>query len=402
MFKVLIADDEPKIRRGLQNAFNWEDMNMLVVGTAKDGEEALQMVREKQPDICLVDICMPRLSGLDMIEKIREEIPGIVMIVVTGHNEFQFAHKALKLQVFEYILKPVCEDELLRVLIKAKVELEERDNNEKRLEIINEKLQKSLPILKHVFIRDWLNGSITKDEIEDNLQFHDMKFERNIGIVLLKTNVADLGYKPGLEEERQLFLSAIQDIFEEQLIDLNPYVITRDENENLVAICSIINDITWSNLLYLVEAKVDKRLGHKVTLYKRIVESGIEGINIEYENIKKDLYNEKQCLPVVKKIKSYIEENYANPNFQLQDVAENMGMSLAYLSKLFKHEVGISFVEYLTKHRINKAIYLLKDPLVKIYEVADKVGYSSQHYFCEVFKKVLNVSPSEYRKKETS
>jgi two-component system response regulator YesN len=79
-------------------------------------------------------------------------------------------------------------------------------------------------------------------------------------------------------------------------------------------------------------------------------------------------------------------------------VADHMQVSPTYLSKLLKHETGASFVDYLTQVRIKKAIQLMNDPAEKIYEIAEKVGYSNQHYFSTAFKKVLGFSPMEYRR----
>ena len=114
----------------------------------------------------------------------------------------------------------------------------------------------------------------------------------------------------------------------------------------------------------------------------------------------KNLHSEIHCLPVIKKVKSYIEGNYQDPELSLQRIAADLLLSLSYLSKLFKQEVGMSFIDFLIKIRIKEAIKLMNNPQLKIYEIAEQVGYSSQHYFCAAFKKVLGVSPTEYRQKE--
>ena len=76
-----------------------------------------------------------------------------------------------------------------------------------------------------------------------------------------------------------------------------------------------------------------------------------------------------------------------------------MQISPTYLSRLLKQEIGVSFIEYLTHVRVQKAIQLIQDPATKLYEVAERVGYANQHYFSTAFKKVLGVSPAEYRKR---
>ena len=95
----------------------------------------------------------------------------------------------------------------------------------------------------------------------------------------------------------------------------------------------------------------------------------------------------------------YIETHYYKEELSLQDLAQSVQISPTYLSRLLKSEIGVSFIEYLTYVRVQKAMQLMSDPTVKIYEVAERVGYSNQHYFSTAFKKVVGLSPVEYRKR---
>lgn len=98
--------------------------------------------------------------------------------------------------------------------------------------------------------------------------------------------------------------------------------------------------------------------------------------------------------------KSIVDNNYYRKTLSLQIVAEQLHLSSQHLSRIFRQEMGITFVDYLTKVRIRRAMELLVNSQDKIYEITEKVGYSSQHYFCNVFKKIMGVSPAEYRKNE--
>ena len=94
----------------------------------------------------------------------------------------------------------------------------------------------------------------------------------------------------------------------------------------------------------------------------------------------------------------YIDAHYAEPDLSLEEVASAAQISPGYLSRLLKLETGFSFVDYLTRVRINKAVQIMSDPAVKVYEVAEAVGYQSQHYFSRAFKRVFGRPPVEYRK----
>ena len=98
------------------------------------------------------------------------------------------------------------------------------------------------------------------------------------------------------------------------------------------------------------------------------------------------------------KAKQYIENNYFKEELSLEDVARDIKVSASYLSRVLKQETGTSFIDYLTQVRVKMAIQLMTDPSMKIYEIAERVGYNSQHYFSTAFKKVLGVSPVEYKK----
>ncbi|MEF9894534.1 MAG: response regulator, partial [Clostridia bacterium] len=106
MWRILIADDEPKIRRGLHAQIERMALDLQVVGEAEDGEQALKCARELAPDIVLVDINMPFLNGLDFIERLKGVCPDARTIVVTGFEDFEYVRRSMQLNVQSYLLKP--------------------------------------------------------------------------------------------------------------------------------------------------------------------------------------------------------------------------------------------------------------------------------------------------------
>ena len=106
MYKALIADDEEIIRSGLSRLLA-RDPDLEVAALAEDGEQALELAAERLPDLLLVDINMPFLNGLEFIERLEGVLRGAVIIVITGYDDFSYAQQALRLGVFDYLLKPV-------------------------------------------------------------------------------------------------------------------------------------------------------------------------------------------------------------------------------------------------------------------------------------------------------
>lgn len=107
MLKLLIADDEVTIRNGLKNLIKSYNLEISQIYLAKDGEEAVNLIKKELPEIILMDINMPRLDGLKAIEEIKDINPQAKIIIISGYNDFSYAQKAIDLGVYKYLLKPV-------------------------------------------------------------------------------------------------------------------------------------------------------------------------------------------------------------------------------------------------------------------------------------------------------
>ena len=106
MYKVLIVDDEPIICEGLKKSVRWADFNCEVAGTASNGLEGLDLMRELEPDILISDIAMNNMDGLAMVAAIRSEYPEVEVCLLTGYRNFEYAQRAIKLGVTRFLLKP--------------------------------------------------------------------------------------------------------------------------------------------------------------------------------------------------------------------------------------------------------------------------------------------------------
>ena len=120
---VLIVDDEPIICAGLRNTIPWEELDVTIVGEAYDGEEALEIIEEECVDLVLSDVRMPGMDGLELAKRIHEDYPAIRVVILSGYDEFEFAKKALRYGVKDYLLKPVPIDELMQLAGRIKNEM---------------------------------------------------------------------------------------------------------------------------------------------------------------------------------------------------------------------------------------------------------------------------------------
>ena len=136
MLKLLIVEDEDIIRKGLAYTIDWMSLGYIVAGEASNGEEGLEMILQLKPDVVLADIMMPKLNGIEMIRKAREEVQ-FQSILLTSYAEFDYARQAIELRTFEYLMKPVAVDELTKVMVKLKEVITE--NREKELLLTQKK-----------------------------------------------------------------------------------------------------------------------------------------------------------------------------------------------------------------------------------------------------------------------
>ena len=132
MKKVMIVEDEELILQGIRNIIDWEALGLDVVHMAHDGMEALELWEKEPVHIVVTDISMPEMDGLILLRKIREMDEQVRFIILTGYDEFSYAREAVRLDVENYILKPVNEEELERQLRETVQKLEEMDKEKIR------------------------------------------------------------------------------------------------------------------------------------------------------------------------------------------------------------------------------------------------------------------------------
>lgn len=118
MIKVLIVDDEMIIRKGIRTSIDWERLGIVIVGEAKNGQEALDLSGRLEPDIVMTDIRMPVMDGLALAAALRERQPHVKIIIVSGYDDFDYARQALKIGVSEYLTKPVGAEDLTKLMLK--------------------------------------------------------------------------------------------------------------------------------------------------------------------------------------------------------------------------------------------------------------------------------------------
>ena len=125
-YKAVVIDDEYFIRTGFKFLLDWEKLRMEIAGQASDGEQGLELVKELCPDVVFLDIKMPKMDGLTMLKKLREEQNETLVIIMSGYAEFSYAQKAIDYGVYKYLTKPINTDELEQIITKIVSRLDEQ------------------------------------------------------------------------------------------------------------------------------------------------------------------------------------------------------------------------------------------------------------------------------------
>ena len=119
-YKVLLVDDEEEVRNAIEQRINWEELGFEVIGKAQNGVKAMEIAEKLQPDVVITDIKMPYMNGLELARNLKEENPGVRILILTGFDEFEYAKEAVHLEIEEYILKPINANELSECLKRLK------------------------------------------------------------------------------------------------------------------------------------------------------------------------------------------------------------------------------------------------------------------------------------------
>ena len=364
MIKVFLVEDETIIRQGIKNNIDWNSNGFELVGEAGDGEYAYPMILKHQPDILLTDVKMPFMDGLELSRAVKKALPRTRIIVFSGYNEFDYAKEAIKIGISDYLLKPVTSASLIESLKKVADQiLEERENSR---------------LLERYFLN-----------YEKYMEFPDKTDYSGVDRKLIKNFL-----KTGNAEECGIFIDEYFEAVGEgnySSLLLRQYM-TMDifycVQEFIKSLCADEADIP-ADLMDL--KRITKAVENVDTTMNYLKGLFTCALNLRDKN-SKDRYG-----LLIREAKEYIAENYSNSDFSLNMIAGYIGVSPSYFSSIFKQGTGQSFIEYLTKVRIDRACELLKCTTLRTSEIGEQVGYNDPHYFSATFKKIMGQSPKDFK-----
>jgi len=210
MYRVLIVEDEEIIREGFKRTIEWDRYGLEIVGEAKDGNEGLAQARRLRPHLIFADIRMPGMDGLAFAEQAARLLPDARIVVVSGYKDYEYLRQSLHLGLFDYLLKPVDEDELVQVVENAVRSLDELQASRRSEIEASSRLRKSESVLHHVLLSRLAEGDLSplRESMPDPY-VREVAYDRYAVAVLRVDNYGELARGVYAGDEEALLFSAV-------------------------------------------------------------------------------------------------------------------------------------------------------------------------------------------------
>lgn len=270
MIKMMVVEDETILREGICRVGDWEQCGVEICAAAGNGKEALELIPEKKPDIILTDVVMPIMDGLELTRSVYEQYPEIKIILLSGHEEFEYVKKAMDCKARSYLLKPAKIEKLVEVVSAIRDEiLEERSRNSEK-ERLQKKLEESIPIVREHYMNQLLSEvEHGEEEIQKQFEFLSIDLDTSNLAVL----VGEFDSKAEDRTELRLLLLQLKEIGAEVLGSEYRYVVFEDLKDRMVVILNYPEQITPKDFqLYLqgkavrIQKEIKERANQSVSL----------------------------------------------------------------------------------------------------------------------------------------
>jgi two-component system response regulator YesN len=526
MIHLLIIDDEEEIRMGISHTIEWEAHGINICGLAENGKEAIEKIELFHPEIILLDIRMPVINGLQVLEYIKSHHYTTKSIILSGYDDFSYAQTAIKNGASDFLLKPCQPQEILETVLKIKSQVDEETKESELLQGLKVQFNENLPLLKEIYLTKLIkNDGRLKLNFSENAKLYKINLtDTNISTAVIRIDDTAACVEQNSSDDVELFKFAVKNITNEilssklncEVFQSNDEIIALYNDENKDQLFELLEEVQKNIMKYFkfsisigvgtpytsinnlrnsytealksseaaffigcnsiikyddikefnsdettypiqeeieilstiktgksdeLEEKINdflKSLSKTVfakdillksslallmSLYHLCIEKSIETDDIfgnqqlsissflKFDSlvsvkarlielsaaICQKLNQKKNCNKIIEQTLKYIDNNYSR-DISLETIANIVFITPSYFCLLFKQTMGINFIDYLQKVRIEKACEMMKKNLhLKTYEIAYKVGYNDEKYFSQLFKKYTSMTPTQYK-----
>jgi len=210
MFKVFLVEDEIVVREGIRKNIQWEQYGFSYAGDAPDGELALPLIRQIQPDLLITDIKMPFMDGLALSELVRKELPHTKIVIISGYDDFSYAQHAIRMGVEQYILKPIIKEKMVDLLISLQKKMEAEQQQREYLSMFQREAQEYEAFSRRRFFEQIVTGGLSVSEISETAKTMEIDLNApGYNILLFSLNSAE--YDGSAPEGYTDALASVQD-----------------------------------------------------------------------------------------------------------------------------------------------------------------------------------------------
>ncbi len=490
MYTVILVDDEPAAIHYIAAIIEKKCRNFKIIATANDGYEALKLVRKLKPDVLVFDICMPVVDGIIMSAKVKELNLPVIMVVISGHSEFEYAQMALKNGAVDYLLKPVVpkEAQITFQRIENRLEISYHQERMKLLSLLYKDKELPLEHFRKYFTSEKyyialarMNGLpsrfssintrevfsdlhemmitygrdemenlylcpvelVGKETFEDVIRKQIGKVTSQMGystIILYKEAILDREIGKAAKRLYQLLdqhviagedtIVFVED-YQEKVIELDEternllnefdYYMQKQDFFKLKGLLRQLlqvwgskkRPVLWMerqirNMNYTLETYGNgKKYNENYLENEYALEEAFSSsatLSQLINSIEEILFKDRNCQIEEQKLdtENFVDrvcqyfKRHMDKDITIQDISLEFGVSQTYLGKLFRKYRGMSFKNYLTMIKMEKAKELLQGEEILIKDVAERLGYRDQFYFSRVFRSYTGTCPTDF------
>ena len=362
----VLLDDDVSITKGLSDILRTHFPGLFTLHCASSGTELKALLCRVPAALVITDIKMPGMTGLDCLQFVRDQDLKCEVVLLSGYDDYALIRQALKLQVLDYMLKPVHIESLVRLVREILPRLEGRAFAPACDEACIHPIQPSAPYFD-IHVSEPLDEKCLNEALD-----------------ALVHGVQNMDGSEAEAALRRFFGGNDGSVWDEAA---TKNALIRRVYQLMERVPAMIHIIADSKLTHYDAVSSIKNLPTISQLRDRLIET----FHYDVEQLRKS--TEKRDQYLVSKAKAYIAAHYMESP-TLEEVAGELHINPGYFSTLFRQLSGVTFREYLRMERVAQAQKLIREGGCKLYEVAEKVGYQSTSHFNRAFKEVTGMTPT--------
>lgn len=412
LYTVVVADDEDELREAVCTMIPWEELGFRLVGSAGNGLDALQLVEQHEPDLLLTDIRMPFISGIELARQVREVRPATHIAFLTGYDDFEYAKQAIRYNIISYMLKPLTVSGLAEELRIIRRKIDDDFATFRQAVPQGDGLDAQAALLMSLVLDPCADpeGDARTEAYACQCGLLRDADDR-LGCTVMVSILLD---EDGAVDTPPSFAASVDRLAEKYLRSVSFFA------PGKVVSVLLGEPSASAEPLYMLADEIPQMacrvLGRRCRVGVSRTVSGLNALHGAYREAVEVLRQgdrtegDAQFIgdlePAIKggsllcrRALETIEQHYMDPGLSLVSLSGMLDVSPNHLSACIKKYAGETFINTLIRKRMEAAMELLSATGLKIRDVAQRCGYTDQHYFSYCFKKYCGESPNSMRRR---